>query len=315
MGCGAAKLAPAVAPGGGPTPCIREGCLYCRTWHRTHCCGACERGGTHGPRCERRVSPDVEPAAKANLGAAMYADADPYAFLKTWAPKPAHAAGRKLNVLCLHGFSQHGGSFRGMARPLWSQCGDIADFHFPSAPHTADASHRHCKQHGIRVGPNSRTWTLSDNGGRGDYAKYLCGFVEREVPGPVDVLLGYSQGGTAVRGLLEGEDLPKQLRAVRAVVNLMSGGQAKAGAPTKLRSLHVIGLQDALVKNSASEKTASRYADPIIARFDCGHAVPFKPDSAAVQLAFLRGVHDFHSSLPSLADLEAEGQSSKRRRS
>merc|ERR1712048_1490262 len=39
-------------------PCA-GGCGYAATWHPTHCCNACKRGGktghgcTHGPRCQK----------------------------------------------------------------------------------------------------------------------------------------------------------------------------------------------------------------------------------------------------------------------
>jgi len=33
------------------------GCGFQVTWHPTHCCGACARGGSHGPRCEKEPVP------------------------------------------------------------------------------------------------------------------------------------------------------------------------------------------------------------------------------------------------------------------
>ena len=37
-----------------PQPaCARDGCLFLRTWHPTHCCEACLQNGTHGEKCER----------------------------------------------------------------------------------------------------------------------------------------------------------------------------------------------------------------------------------------------------------------------
>lgn len=48
-------------------PCP-SGCGFARTWHPTHCCGACQaRRGTHGPSCERRPRrppPGFEPEVK-----------------------------------------------------------------------------------------------------------------------------------------------------------------------------------------------------------------------------------------------------------
>jgi hypothetical protein len=194
---------------------------------------------------------------------------------------------------------------RGMSNPLWSQCADIADFYFPSAPHALDASHPFCKQYGRRPGPNERTWNLN-GGNRGDFADDLCSFIQTNVPGPVDVLLGYSQGGYAIHQLLGSADLPEQLRSVRAVVILMSGGDFKRSAPTKLRSLHIMGLKDKVVPNSSSGTCHQKYVDPIVAKEDVGHQGPFKPGCVSRQLEFLRGVHDFHSSFKPLRELEAE---------
>jgi hypothetical protein len=34
--------------------CARVECGFACTWHPTHCCEACRRGGKHGPRCEKK---------------------------------------------------------------------------------------------------------------------------------------------------------------------------------------------------------------------------------------------------------------------
>jgi len=39
-----------------PRECA-AGCGFQVTWHTTHCCGACARGGRHGPRCEKKPVP------------------------------------------------------------------------------------------------------------------------------------------------------------------------------------------------------------------------------------------------------------------
>jgi len=132
-------------------------------------------------------------------------------------------------------------------------------------------------------------------------------FVEKEVPGPVDVLLGYSQGGFTIHQLLdissaESTPLPEKLHSVRAVVILMSGGTCKSS--TKLRSLHVIGLEDKIVAPNGSEKSASTYVDPVVAKFEgVEHGGPFKPQCVFAAKEFLKGVHDFHSAFQKLGDM------------
>merc|ERR1712228_645213 len=39
-------------------PCAAGGCKFAKTWHPTHCCGACMHSGgrQHGPRCARALA-------------------------------------------------------------------------------------------------------------------------------------------------------------------------------------------------------------------------------------------------------------------
>lgn len=294
-------------PQQGCVPCARDGCVYKRTWHQTHCCDACKNHGTHGPKCEKQVDPSAQAALDAKKTAAETRSKAVYESLKAWTPAPGKAAGRKLNVVCLHGITMNGNAMKGMSKPLWSQCQDIADFYFPSAPHPIDANHSFCKKKSQKPGPDAKTWTLDGGKGRDDFAEHLCSFVEKEVPGPVDVLLGYSQGGFSIHQLLQVASLPEKLHAVRAVVILMSGGACNRTPPTKLRSLHIMGLEDKIVATSTSENSASKYVDPVVAKFKgVGHGGPFKPECVITTLEFMKGVHDFHSSFPRLCDVESE---------
>merc|ERR1712014_91373 len=51
-------------------PYANPACKYQVTWHATHCCGACARGKKHGPRCECKEVPQVEPETKTKEAAA-----------------------------------------------------------------------------------------------------------------------------------------------------------------------------------------------------------------------------------------------------
>jgi len=293
------------------TPCARAECGYFRTWHKTHCCNACQSHAGHGPKCEKKEDPAKKALLEARLTAAVAGAGDPHKALKEWAGKAKCEEvpiGRKLNVLCLHGITMNGGQLRGMSNPLTKQCEDFANFYFPTAPHQIDANHSFCKKNNKKPGPEAKTWTLEGDKGKGreDFAPHLCDFVEKEVPGPVDVLLGYSQGGFSIHQLLNttaknSSSLPDKLLSARAVVILMSGGMCKSCV--KLRSLHVIGLKDKIVGNSASEKSAFSYVNPVIAKLDVDHVGPFKLECAHVTKEFLRGMHDFHGSFPRLCDL------------
>merc|ERR1712014_386402 len=41
-------------------PCANPACKYQVTWHTTHCCAKCAKGGKgHGSRCERKEVPEA----------------------------------------------------------------------------------------------------------------------------------------------------------------------------------------------------------------------------------------------------------------
>ncbi|CAE8622835.1 unnamed protein product [Polarella glacialis] len=294
----------------GCTPCARDGCMFYKTWHQTHCCDACVSHGTHGPRCEKKANPSAQAAADAKKEEAIARSEDAYKFLQDFAPAPGGAAGRKLIVVCLHGITQNCDGFESHSKPLWSQCNDVADFFFPSGPHLIDENHSFCKKQNMKPGPNSRTRTLDGNGdrskGRDDFTTYLTEFIEKEVPGPVDVLLGYSQGGFTIHQLWQSPRLSQKLHEVRAVIILMSGGDSRRSPPKKLRSLHIMGLQDKIVQNETSENSARGYVNPVVAKFIVDHNGPFKPECTRTEVDILKGLHDFHGSFPRLCDMESE---------
>jgi len=62
-GCGFETEKTKTTPASLAKPCA-SGCGFAVTWHKTHCCAACAKNGTHGPRCQK-ISLDMVIASPA----------------------------------------------------------------------------------------------------------------------------------------------------------------------------------------------------------------------------------------------------------
>ena len=98
----------------------------------------------------------------------------------------------------------------------WKECGiepfcaDIANFYYPTAPCVVADNHPifESAPHTLPPGPDKRHWwTMTDKWDFSsekfkDARKAISEFVDEEVKGPVDVILGYSQGAAATTQVL-----------------------------------------------------------------------------------------------------------------
>jgi len=105
-----APTAPVPSPAAAKLSCP-GGCGYVVTWHPTHCCAMCAKGGAHGGRCERVSTAQQVPAVQqpvalsgteAARSAVQWACPGGCGFLRTW-----HAS-HCCNA-CLQQPGQHGG--------------------------------------------------------------------------------------------------------------------------------------------------------------------------------------------------------------
>ena len=190
---------------------------------------------------------------------------------------------RKLNCVVLHGLTMNADRMRawqGMCS-IEKRCGDIATFYYVTAPHTF-AANAWSRAHNIPVREDSYTWFTHkrppDYGFGASWA-HIAEFVAAQVPGPIDVLIGYSQGGLMVATLLRYLAEVEPYKAVRAAVfihapDFLSKPPSEKLSPA-VRTLHVIGRADTLVAPTSSTSLAGRFVQSEISTHGGPHYTYF----------------------------------------
>lgn len=202
----------------------------------------------------------------------------------------ADGNGRKLSVLCLHGTTMCGDSMRKMLR--WKECGiemgcdDIATFYYPTGPCVVAKNHAIWKSapESLPPGPDKRHWWTMKNKwdfsekGFAEARKVLTAFVDKEVGGPIDVILGFSQGAAACTQILN--DVMKEkvqnnhLKCTRGAIFIgcpeVPGATKQTGE--RIKSLHCNGKTDKLVSVGTAKKHAKAFKDDTFFEFEGGHA-------------------------------------------
>ena len=194
---------------------------------------------------------------------------------------------RTLNVVCLHGNTMNADLMRGWEamRSLEKRCDGIATFHYVSAPHKFEANDW-SRTNSIPVHDGSRAWfTTPPEYGWGASQACVAEFAASQVRGPIDVLIGYSQGGLMVANLLQYLSETEPYRSVRGAV-LIHAPDFINNAPNhklcpSLKTVHVIGAQDKLVQPSSSAQLAQRFIQTETATHDGEHYI-FTPFPAEV---------------------------------
>jgi len=202
--------------------------------------------------------------------------------------------GNKLNVLCLHGTTMSGSSMKGLLS--WKECGvargdgcaDIAQFFYPDGPCVVTDNHpiwKMAPQAGP-PGPNKRHWwKMTNKWDFGDAAfkdarQTLCDFVDNKVEGPVDVILGYSQGAAActmlMNDVLSGKVRNAKLAAVKGIVFLGCPSHPKPN--DKLRAwsgstLHCNGKKDPLTPLKKAKEHAQVLKNNTFFEYDGTHGL------------------------------------------
>lgn len=231
---------------------------------------------------------------------------------------------RKLRILCLHGYLQNGEVFRSRIGSLRKALKSRAEFFFMDAPYLAepDSDAAVADSGGERGLQGCSWWQWSDlePGTRPSRAAQYRGWQASQAAieaalvqhAPIDGLLGFSQGATAVALFLAGASLPDQLAqqqqqqqqpqearerldacdpaAVAAALAhlrfavIVAGflprdasyaAALQSGRP-RLPSLHVVGRKDALVpeERSAALWDCFSAGDLRVYRHPGAHMVP-----------------------------------------
>ena len=179
----------------------------------------------------------------------------------------------------------------------WKECGiepfcsDIANFYYPTGPCVMSKNHVFWKSVPDRK-PKTREgfqltrhwWTMKDkwkfeDGNFGEARVAITKFVEEEVSGTIDVMIGYSQGAAAVtqvmNDLYKGNMSSKYLKDVRGVIfqGCPSYPPPLQAVCDSVKSLHCHGISDPLTPLKGAKKHASLFKDSTFFEFRGGHEV------------------------------------------
>jgi acetyl esterase/lipase len=222
--------------------------------------------------------------------------------------------GRRLRILCLHGYHGSGATLRRQMGAWPDELSSLADFVYVDAPSLAAGDF------GWWHAVDSEQDPADDDPGVGGGHRHYKGWARTrsavvsafDAQGPFDGILGFSQGA-ALAALLVGLRAPDGRttpeRPIRfdfaIVVSGFSSNDADLARLYERRdaydlpSLHLIGRADAIVPSDDSRRLASRFRAPVIVEHGGGHVVSGAPDVIARVRAFLEARMDrSESSVP-----------------
>src|ERR1700729_1702216 len=188
--------------------------------------------------------------------------------------------GKKVRMLCLHGYHGSAAILRRQMAPLAAAIGPHAELAYVDAPSLASGGFGWWHE-GFTGWERTRDW-----------------MVERLGAGPrIDGIFGFSQGA-ALAGLLAAlRESPRAPRGLDFGFAIMVGGFTSflpqhAGLfprPLTIPSVHVTGRSDPIVPRSDSLKLADRFTDPLILEHSGGHIIPGDRTVAEPIARFLTG--------------------------
>ncbi|KAI8895147.1 serine hydrolase-domain-containing protein [Globomyces pollinis-pini] len=242
-------------------PCQRQGCPFLKHSRQNHnfCCHACQTSQTHGPLCENTLN---------HIANADFDLQIQNSFLKIpqleleWRNRgPAE----KLNILCLHGYTGFG---QNMRRCIWKyeqKCSHIADFYYPTAPNPVLQNVRSIRN--IPLSPQSRSWYPFENS-----IQYLNHFVTTEVKKPIDVIIGFSQGGHCAIQLCNVSHSYPLLSKLRGIVIISSNFSTRLNPQMKyLSSVITMGERDQICPPKMTKLLSNEFINPVVVVHNGGH--------------------------------------------
>eukprot|EP00124_Ichthyophonus_hoferi_P003564 Ihof_evm1s315 gene=Ihof_evmTU1s315 len=189
---------------------------------------------------------------------------------------------KRLRVLCLHGNRQTGELFTGRIKTLAKKCQDVVEFIYVDAP---------CElplEEGQQV-PTRGWWKGDNDEGLSEAVKVVKAYWKKH--GPLDGILGFSQGG-CLSGWLAQDKFRANLENLKFVVCIGAySPPGMAGSSNiDLPSLHVIGQADDAVSVESSIELANHFNDPVVVIHSQGHIVPQRASETEKMLDFFKTI-------------------------
>jgi predicted esterase len=214
-------------------------------------------------------------------------------------------AGKKLRILCLHGYHGSPDALRSQMTGLFEGLDSLAEFVYVSAPsrETGDFGWWHA----VPIDSPAGSVMPGDPGVPPGERRYegwprTRAFIESVFAkqGPFDGVFGFSQGA-ALTGLLVGlrapdgkptADRPLVFGFAMMVGGFMTADPGLLGLYASkesyaLPSLHIIGRSDFIVPGEISKALAANFKDPLILEHDGGHVIAATPEIRKRVGAFL----------------------------
>lgn len=177
-------------------------------------------------------------------------------------------AGRKVNVLCLHGFSMNGEQMREKCQEWEAHCYDIAAFYYPTAPFPFDGNDMAIAEAlGLPAHSNMRRWASTWTPSR----EFIQNFVDHHVAGAIDVILGFSQGALIGVKVLNESWEHVHMQDFRAAIFIASPKMKAVPNNGDIPTLHLVGANDDIVDVEDSKDLASGFTNPTIVEHHGGH--------------------------------------------
>eukprot|EP00928_Gymnodinium_smaydae_P027185 TRINITY_DN2109_c0_g1_i3.p1 TRINITY_DN2109_c0_g1~~TRINITY_DN2109_c0_g1_i3.p1 ORF type:complete len:305 (+),score=32.86 TRINITY_DN2109_c0_g1_i3:161-1075(+) len=200
--------------------------------------------------------------------------------------------GQKLNVLVLHGTAQSGPEMKRYFDNLrvTGALKDIANLYYPTGPHVVPRWHPLILFRRKQYSQNNRHWYNMGAGRNFNSALFnearrsIPQFVDREIRGPVDVIVGYAQGAAAATQLLNdvfaGRIKNENLKNIRAAIFLAVPQPGSSRAPSasaevgqKVKSLHCHGRSDGITSVAGARRHAAAFKNDTFHVYNGGHAL------------------------------------------
>ncbi len=216
----------------------------------------------------------------------------------------------KLNILCLHGFTQNSQVFSNRTAVLRKDLKGIADLHYLSAPHSlepANATQFNLLKNTISSQHDpkeQRAWFIASEDGTiyDGYEDSINYLIDNWTGKHYDGIIAFSQGATMTT-LFCAEIIQRNITTLPKFVMLFSGpitrslsclqmlsnlsSSANGNSLFNIPSLHVIGHSDNWVIPERSEAMAKLYKNPQLCYHPGSHFVPTNAEQRRTFVEFI----------------------------